>query len=637
MTRILVPRNPGILCAMGLLLTDLRADFAVTRLTVVGAEAVGDIEAAFQGLSERAEEWFAEEAVPAASRQLTRTVDMRYAGQNYELAVALPDGPVTPATLDALVEGFAAAHQRMYGFVAEGEAIQIVTFRVEATGLVAKAAFKPRPDAGPDASGAIIGRRDVWLPEAGGLVSLPDLRPSKLRRRQQDRRSGDRRADGRYHRRPAGHGGPCRTLPQPYPGIAMSMPVPSAEATASATLSVDPITVEVIGSAFSSIAEEMGEALVRASYSTNIKERRDCSTALFDIRGNTLCQAEHIPMHLGSFIGIIPHIMQAPPAVGDASPATSSSATTPIEGGGTHLPDIVLAEPIFCRWARSPPGRSTPPTTPISPTAATPTSTRKACASRRSGCTAQGELQADVQELILLNCQVPRERLSDLRAQMAANRLGVQRMKALCAKYGRDTVLAAGEALQDYAERKMRAGIAAIPDGIYRFADMLRQPGDRRRARVLGRDHGRRRRPCGCISTARRRSAPASTWSTRRCSRPSTTRSRRWSIRPSCPMPAWPARWRSRRKEGTILNCAHPAAVNGRIAACQRVVDLIHGALAQAVPERVTAAGNGACASASFIGDRSAGRAAPGSIWRRSAAASARGRPRTGWTASMST
>src|SRR5215212_4046664 len=73
---------------------------------------------------------------------------------------------------------------------------------------------------------------------------------------------------------------------------------------------IDPITVEVIGSALASIVEEMGEALVRASYSTNIKERRDCSTALFDVQGSTLCQAEHIPLHLGSFIGIIPHILK---------------------------------------------------------------------------------------------------------------------------------------------------------------------------------------------------------------------------------------------------------------------------------------------------------------------------------------
>ena len=78
-------------------------------------------------------------------------------------------------------------------------------------------------------------------------------------------------------------------------------------------VTVDPITVEVIGSALSSITEEMGEALVRASYSTNIKERRDCSTALFDTAGNTLCQAEHIPMHLGSFIGILPHILKRHP------------------------------------------------------------------------------------------------------------------------------------------------------------------------------------------------------------------------------------------------------------------------------------------------------------------------------------
>ena len=77
---------------------------------------------------------------------------------------------------------------------------------------------------------------------------------------------------------------------------------------------LDPITVEVIGSALSSIVEEMGEALVRASFSTNIKERRDCSTALFDRHGATLCQAEHIPMHLGSFIGIIPEILRRHPA-----------------------------------------------------------------------------------------------------------------------------------------------------------------------------------------------------------------------------------------------------------------------------------------------------------------------------------
>jgi N-methylhydantoinase A len=171
--RILVPRNPGILCAMGLLLTDLRADFATTRLTLLDGKAAPVIEAAFAEMATQADHWFAEEEIPADKRKIARTVDMRYAGQNYELPVVLPDGPVTEASLKALADGFAASHQRQYGFIAEEEAVQLVTFRVEATGLVAKASFTPQPDAGPDASSAQIGKRDVWMPEANGWVSCP--------------------------------------------------------------------------------------------------------------------------------------------------------------------------------------------------------------------------------------------------------------------------------------------------------------------------------------------------------------------------------------------------------------------------------------------------------------------------------
>jgi N-methylhydantoinase A len=158
---------------MGLLLTDLRADFATTRLQLLGKAALPEIETAFATLRARAEAWFEHETIPWASRQLTRTIDMRYAGQNYELPVALPAGPVSAATLDLLAEQFAAAHQRMYGFVAEGEPVQLVTFRVEAVGLVRKAAFLPYPERGPDASAAISGRREVWLPEAGGFITCP--------------------------------------------------------------------------------------------------------------------------------------------------------------------------------------------------------------------------------------------------------------------------------------------------------------------------------------------------------------------------------------------------------------------------------------------------------------------------------
>ena len=385
MTRILVPRNPGILCAMGLLLTDLRADFAVTRLTGSEPGPLGGIEAAFAGLERSGRTTGSRRRrSPAASppahphgRHALRRAELRARGRR------CPTGPSPRRRSTRWARASRPRTSAMYGFVAEGEAIQIVTFRVEATGLVAKAEFKPRPDAGPDASGAIIGRREVWLPEAGGFVVLPDLRP----RRSCD--AGNRIA------------GPAIVeqmdattviLPgmtahvEPYLNlileIAMSMPVPSAEATLAT--SVDPITVEVIGSAFSSIAEEMGEALVRASYSTNIKERRDCSTALFDIAGQHALPGRAHPDASRQLHRHHPAHHEAQPAVGDAARRRLHRQRRLSRAAARTCPTSCWPS-RSSSTARSPPGRSTPPTTPISPTAATPTSTRKACASRRSG------------------------------------------------------------------------------------------------------------------------------------------------------------------------------------------------------------------------------------------------------------
>ena len=266
------------------------------------------------------------------------------------------------------------------------------------------------------------------------------------------------------------------------------------------SVALDPITVEVIGAALSSIVEEMGEALIRASYSTNIKERRDCSTALFDVEGHTLCQAEHIPMHLGSFIGIIPHILKRH-AVEDMRPGDVFVGNDAYEGGGTHLPDIVLAEPIFVdgrivAWA-------------VNLAHHSDFADRGHAHIYQEGLRIPpirlyraGELQKDVQDLILLNCQVPRERLSDLRAQMAANRLGVQRFQALCAKYGTD-----GRA----RGRRGAAGLRRAQDARRHRRDpgrhlslrrRVRQSGDRRRAAD---SPSRSRSPatrCGCTSTA---------------------------------------------------------------------------------------------------------------------------------------
>ncbi|HUB15842.1 MAG TPA: hydantoinase/oxoprolinase family protein [Acetobacteraceae bacterium] len=172
-SQILVPRNPGILCALGLLLTDLRADFATTALRTLEPAVLNDVVAAFEGLAAQADAWFVTEGIAPQARRLRRTVDMRYAGQNYELPIALPDGGIGPTTLDILGERFASAHRQAYGFVAEDDAVQLVTVRMEATGIVPKASFEKWRESGPDASGAVMARRDVWLPEADGFVSCP--------------------------------------------------------------------------------------------------------------------------------------------------------------------------------------------------------------------------------------------------------------------------------------------------------------------------------------------------------------------------------------------------------------------------------------------------------------------------------
>jgi N-methylhydantoinase A len=178
--RVLVPRNPGILCAMGLLQADLRADFATTRLMALSSAAIDEVDAIICELRGRCEGWFTEAAIDTDARRITLSVDMRYAGQNYELVVPLPAGPVTEATVDGLAAGFAAAHRQFYGFVAEDEPMQLVTFRAEAIGIVPKADLRPTTEAGPDPGAAELGRRDVWLRERGAFVSCPIYDREKL-------------------------------------------------------------------------------------------------------------------------------------------------------------------------------------------------------------------------------------------------------------------------------------------------------------------------------------------------------------------------------------------------------------------------------------------------------------------------
>lgn len=170
MKRIIIPRTPGVLCALGLLMTDLRTDFSATQMSRLDDTTPEAVARAYAALEEQAVAWFDQEGIDEVARRTERRVDLRYQGQNYETAVPLAQGPVTADSLAALKQGFLNAHRQLYGFIAEGEPVQIVTFRLSASGLVDKASFRPQHDAGPDASAAKTGQRDVWMVEAGGFT-----------------------------------------------------------------------------------------------------------------------------------------------------------------------------------------------------------------------------------------------------------------------------------------------------------------------------------------------------------------------------------------------------------------------------------------------------------------------------------
>ena len=245
----------------------------------------------------------------------------------------------------------------------------------------------------------------------------------------------------------------------------------STHSSEAAVAPPDSITVSIIGSALATIVDEMSRVLVRAGYSTSIKERKDVSTAIIDLDGSIIAQAAHQPAHLGSLLGITRRLLESYKPV-DIQPGDAFIGNDAYEGGGTHLNDIVFIEPVYVDGAlvawitniahhadfvdrghahifqeglRIPPVR----------------------------LYARGVLQQDVLDLVLLNCQVPRERINDFHAQKAANRFGIGRYAQLCEKYGYPTVRDACAAILDSTERRTRAGIRCIPNGTYSYTGQL--------------------------------------------------------------------------------------------------------------------------------------------------------------------
>ena len=242
---------------------------------------------------------------------------------------------------------------------------------------------------------------------------------------------------------------------------------------------IDPITLEVLRNALESIADEMGAVLKRTSFSPNIKERMDASCAIFDAEAQLVAQAEHVPVHLGSMLRAVKATIEAVGAVDEGDIVIVNDPFT----GGSHLPDITVVAPVHVGQRHlgyvatrahhadiggmepgSMPGRSREVY-------------QEGLVIPAVKLYRRGELQGDVLRLILANVRTPAERRGDLNAQLAALRVGQQRVAELARRDGADLVTDGFAAILDYAERRMRRRLAELPAGTYCGEDFLDDDG----------------------------------------------------------------------------------------------------------------------------------------------------------------
>ena len=356
-----------------------------------------------------------------------------------------------------------------------------------------------------------------------------------------------------------------------------------------------PVELELWRHALAGVAEEMGVALRRAAYSPNIKERADCSAAVFSPDGAMVAQAEHIPVHLGAMPASVTAVIDA---FGDTLAPGMQAAVNDPYAGGTHLPDLTVVRAVGDAEGRligyvanrahhADVGGAAPGSMPAS-------ATDIAMEGLRVPPVVVADVagpREDVLALIAANSRTPSERDGDLRAQFAANHVGALRLRELAQRDGTDALHRAMREVCDYSDRRVRAAVRSIPDGTYAFSDVLElDPEVEIRAavtvdgdRVLVDYAGSADQvPVNCNAVLA--VTTSSTWFVFRM-----------LTDPHAPPNAGCYRaCEIRAPERSIVNAVHPAPVAaGNVETSQRIVDVLLGAFAQALPDRVPAASQG--------------------------------------------
>jgi len=237
-------------------------------------------------------------------------------------------------------------------------------------------------------------------------------------------------------------------------------------------VSLNPVSLQVMIGGLRAACDEMGATLIRSAYSANIKERHDCSTALFDARGELVMQAEHIPVHLGSMPDAVAAMLDE-----DHFPGDAWILNDPYRGG-THLPDVTLISPVFadgellgfaaCRAHHADIGGPSPAGMPA----------RSRTLDEEGVVIPPTRIEEGGLERLAAQMRSPHQRLADLRAQAAANRLGERRLAELAERHGPELLRDGMDEILAYAERRTRAALEELPDGAYAAEDVLEDDAD---------------------------------------------------------------------------------------------------------------------------------------------------------------
>ncbi len=371
---------------------------------------------------------------------------------------------------------------------------------------------------------------------------------------------------------------------------------------------LDPIGLEIIFNGLRSVTDETYVALMKSAYSTNIKERHDHSTAIMDPRGRLVVQAvESLPIHIASMSGLMECLLSK--FGHDIREGDIFVANDPHVAGGTHLPDVNMAMPVFiggeltafmCNIAHH---ADIGGMSPGSMAAGMSEIYQEGLRIPVIKLFREGELQQDILDLLLLNVRVPLERRGDYFAQIAACRLGRRRLAEVVATHSLPIVRTAFDEIIQRTEERLRNAINEIPDGVYEFEDVMDGDGlatfdipIRVRITVEG-----KRIQFDFAGTSKQ--VPGNINVTMNATQASVCYSLKALLDPELPSNQGVLDAAEILAEkGTMLNGAFPAPVAARAHTCQRIVDVVFGALAQALPDRVVAAANGANTTAVFAG-----------------------------------